>query len=96
MLFKFFAKPQNKNDYSDIKEDILRELLRQTRKSYNLALGITATSALMTLFGVGLFYFKKISEASLTTSGGILTTLVSVQHTKQKKEELCEILNRLL
>jgi hypothetical protein len=95
MLFKFFAKPQNTNDYSQIKEEILRELLRQTRKSYNLALGITVASTLMTLFGVGLFYFKRISEASLTTSSGALTTLVSIQHNKQKKEELCEILKKL-
>jgi hypothetical protein len=92
MKFNFFAKPQNNNDYSNIKEEIIREILRMTHKSYNLALGITAASALMTLFGVGLFYFDKVSEAGLTASGGVLTTLVSVQHANQKKEELCEML----
>jgi hypothetical protein len=94
MQFNFF-KPDNNDDNSNIKEEIIRELLRMTRKSYNLALGITAASALMTLFGVGLFYFDKVSEASLTASGGVLTTLVSVQHTKDKKEELCEMLKLL-
>lgn len=94
MLFNFLAKPQN-NDDSDIKGEILRELLEMTRKSYNLALGVTAASTLMTFLGVGLFYFNKISEASLTASGGVLTTLVSVQHTKQKKEELSQMLDKL-
>jgi hypothetical protein len=95
MQFNFFAKPQTNDDNSDIKEEIIRELLHMTRKSYNLALSITAASALMTLFGVGLFYFNKVSEASLTASGGVLTTLASVQHSKQKKEELSEMLNKL-
>ncbi|AFY36251.1 hypothetical protein [Calothrix sp. PCC 7507] len=95
MQFNFFSKSENNNDDNDIKKEIIRELLHMTRKSYNLALGITAASALMTLFGVGLFYFDKVSEASLTASGGVLTTLASVQHTKQKKEELCEMLNKL-
>lgn len=95
MRFNFFTKPENNNEYNDIKEEIIRELLRQTRKSYNLGLSITAASALMTLFGVGLLYFNKVSEASLTASGGVLATLASVQHTKEKKEELCEMLNQL-
>ncbi len=66
-----------------------------TRKSYNLAFGVTAASALMTLFGVGLLYFNEVSEATLTASGGVLTTLISVQHTEQKKGELCELLKKL-
>ncbi|AKG20479.1 TRADD-N-associated membrane domain-containing protein [Calothrix sp. 336/3] len=94
MQFNFF-KPENNDDNRNIKEEIIRELLHMTRKSYNLALGITAASALMTLFGVGLLYFNKVSEASLTASGGVLTTLVSVQHTNKKQEELCEMLNKL-
>lgn len=101
MNFKFFQKPQPNNqpssndDSSDIKEEIIRELLRQVRQSYNLALGITATSALITLSGVGLLYIDKVPEASLTAGGGVLTSIGSVQFAKEAKEELREMMNEL-
>jgi len=95
MQFKFFVKPQIGDNYSDMKEEIIRELLRQVRYSYNLALGITAASALITLFGVGLLYFDKVSEASLTSASGLLATIASVQQAKQAKEELREIIEKL-
>ncbi len=95
MQFRFFNKPQINGDYSDIKEEIIREFLRQVRYSYNLALGVTAASALMTLFGVGLLYINKLSEATLTTSGGVLATITSVQFAKQSQEELREVMDKL-
>ncbi|NEO16657.1 MULTISPECIES: hypothetical protein [Moorena] len=96
MPFNFNKKPQNNDDYRDIKEEIIRELLRQVRHSYNLALGVTAASALMTLFGVGLLYIDKVSEASLTASGGVLGTINSVQFAKDSQEELEEMMHKLL
>ena len=92
---KFFKKLENSNNYSDIKEDIVREFLRQVRHSYNLSLGVTAASALITLSGVGLLYINKISEATLTGSGGVLATITSVQFAKQSKEELREVMDKL-
>jgi hypothetical protein len=95
MQFQFFRKPQIDDNYSDIKEEIIREWLRQARHSYNLALGITTASALMTLLGVGLLYLDKVSEASITTGGGALAAIASVQRAKQAKEELREIIDKL-
>lgn len=95
MKFNFFNKPQINDDYSEIKEEVIREFLRQVRHSYNLALGITAASALMTLGGVGLLYVDKVSEATLTSSGGVLATITSVQIAKQSKEELREVIDKL-
>jgi len=95
MQFQFFKKPQVEDNYSDLKQEMIRELLRQVQHSYNLALGITTASALMTLCGVGLFYFDKVSEASLTSGSGVLATITSFQHTKQAKEELREMMDRL-
>ncbi|NEO67000.1 MAG: hypothetical protein F6J98_44270 [Moorea sp. SIO4G2] len=96
MPFNFNKKPQNNDDYRDINKEIIRELLRQVRHSYNLALGVTAASALMTLFGVGLLYIDKVSEASLTASGGVLGTINSVQFAKDSQEELEEMMHKLL
>ncbi len=95
MQFQFLKKPQIKDNSSELKEEIIRELLRQARHSYNLALGITTASALMTLFGVGLLYLDKVSEASITTGGGALVTIASVQCAKQAKEELREVIDTL-
>ncbi len=95
MAFKFFNKLENNDDYNDIKEEIIREFLRQVRYSYNLALGVTAASTLITLCGVGLLYIDKVSEATLTASGGVLATITSVQFAKQSKEELREVMDKL-
>ena len=92
---KFFKKQPNSDDYSDIKEEIVREFLRQVRHSYNLALGVTAASASIALFGVGLLYIDKVSEATLTASGGVLATIASVQFAKHSKEELREVIDKL-
>lgn len=94
MQFKFFNKPENNDNNSEIKEEVIREFLRQVRHSYNLALGVTAASALMTLFGVGLLYIDKVSEASLTASSGVLITITSAQIAKQSKEELREVMDK--
>lgn len=99
MSLNFFRKRQSDNqpnsndDSSNIKEEILRELLRQVYQSYNLALAVTAASALMTLSGVGLLYVNKLSEASLTTAGGVLASLHSVQLAKEAKEELRQMMD---
>ncbi len=93
MLFNF-KNPENNHKDRDIQEEIIYEFLRQIRYSYNLALGVTAASALITLFGVGLLYIDKVSEATLTASGGVLATITSVQSAKQSKEELREVMDK--
>lgn len=86
-------QPNSNDGYNNIKQEILRELLRQVRQSYNLALAVTTASALMTLSGVGLLYFNKVPEASLTTAGGVLATLHSTQLAKEAKEELRQMMD---
>jgi hypothetical protein len=86
-------QPNSNDDSSNIKEEIMRELLRQVRQSYNLALAITAASALMILSGVGLVYIKKLPEASLTAAGGVMATLQSMQLAKEAKEELRQMID---
>ena len=86
-------QPNSNEANSNIKQEILRELLRQFRQSYNLALAVTTASALMTLSGVGLVYINKLPEASLTTAGGVLASLHSVQLVKEAKEELRQMMD---
>ncbi|QIR35626.1 hypothetical protein HCG51_01885 [Tolypothrix sp. PCC 7910] len=87
-------KAQTNHNVNDVKKEFMQELLRQAKLTFNLALSVTAASAMMTLGGVGLLYFNKVSEASLTAGGGALATITSVQFAKQTKEELLEIIEQ--
>ncbi|NEU71333.1 hypothetical protein PI95_001715 [Hassallia byssoidea VB512170] len=97
MNFNIFSKPQpNNNDAAqEMEQKIIEELLRQARLTFNLALGVTAASAMMTLSGVGLLYLNKVPEASVTAGAGILASISSVQFAKDAKEELHEIIDNL-
>jgi hypothetical protein len=93
---KFNLFPQVQTNYQEINKDmkdkIVDELIRQAQLTFNLALVVTATSAMITLLGVGLFYVDKIPEASLTAGTGIMTSIGSVQFAKEARDELNEIL----
>lgn len=72
----------------ELKRKFKEEKLRQLKLKFNLALGITAASAMMTLLGVGLLYFNKVQEASLTSGTGILASIISVQFAKDAHDDL--------
>ena len=76
----------------ETKQKIIDELIRQAQLTCNLAVGVTAASAMMTLLGVGLLYLDKIPEASLTAGAGIMASIGSVQFAREAREELKQIL----
>jgi hypothetical protein len=47
---------------------------------------------MITLSGVALIYFNKISEATLTGSAGALATMTCLNVAKESKDELLKIL----
>ncbi|MFB2978498.1 hypothetical protein [Microseira sp. BLCC-F43] len=85
---------ESNDNNSNMKAEITQELLRQARLTFNLAFGVTAASAIMTLSGVGLLYLDKVSEASLTAGTGTLATLTSLQYAKEAKEELQKLMEK--
>ena len=87
---KFFGKEQPESQYSPLQEALIKELLRQTRLTFNLALAVSAISSAITLSGVGLLYFNKITPATLTTGVGLLATFNSAKLAKQTKADLKE------
>lgn len=58
---------------------IAEERLRQARYSFNLALGMAATSALIGFAGVGLVLLGKASEGTITTTGGLASSAYCLQ-----------------
>ncbi|MFM7407623.1 MAG: TRADD-N-associated membrane domain-containing protein [Cuspidothrix sp.] len=75
-----------------MKEAIKNELLRQAKLTFNLAVSVSAISAIITLSGVGLVYFNKLSEAALTGSAGALATMTCLNMAKESKDELLKIM----
>ncbi|MEA5550669.1 hypothetical protein VB713_06710 [Anabaena cylindrica UHCC 0172] len=96
MKFNIFPKRQPKNQEikKEMKDKIVEEYIRQAQLTFNLALGVTTASAIMTLLGVGLLYVDKMPEASLTAGTGIIASIGSVQFAKDAREELQEILEK--
>ena len=80
--------------HHQLEAEILYELLRQARYSYNLALAITIGSALITLAGIGLLYLDKIPAASVTTAGGALASIRCIEFAKESKEELRQMMEQ--
>ncbi len=88
---KLFSKRQPVTQSSLLEKEVIEELLRQTRLTFNLALVVSAVSSMITLSGVGLLYSNKITAASLTTGVGVLATASSLQFAKQAKGDLKDI-----
>ena len=99
MVDYLLCKPGQKNRsqqvIKEMKEKIVAEFIRQTQLTFNLALGVTTASAILTLSGVGLLYLDKIPEASLTAGGGIVASIGSVQFAKESREKLEKVLESL-
>ncbi|HLO83990.1 MAG TPA: hypothetical protein VK203_03100 [Nostocaceae cyanobacterium] len=86
---------QSDADEKEMKRKINEEFLRQVKLTFNLALGVSAASAMMTLFGVGMLYFNKVQEGGVTTGTGILASIGSVQFAKEAKEDLRKLMEEL-
>jgi small neutral amino acid transporter SnatA (MarC family) len=66
--------------------------LRQVRQSYNVALTVIGTSAILAFLGVGLLYCNKVSEGGFATAAGGLTTVAATGFANQKKKELQQMM----
>ncbi len=65
---------------------VITERLRQARLSFNIALGLTIISAIISVTGVGLLLSGKTSEGTATTAGGLASKIVSIGLLKMTKD----------
>jgi len=65
---------------------VIQERLRQAHLSFNLALGLTATTGIVGLAGVVLLFSGKVPEGTITTAGGLASNIVSVRCLKLTKD----------
>jgi len=92
MNFNLSSNSHPDEDYSDITEEILEEWLRQVRQSYNVAVTVIGTSAILAFVGVGLVYANKVQEGAITTVAGGVITVAATTFANQKKKELQQMM----
>lgn len=95
MMNPFSRQPNEPNRNDDFRQDVQRELLRQCKHSFNVAVGAIATSYGVTLLGVGLLYADKVPESAFTATTGAISSLSSMGFANAKKQELQGLLDEL-
>lgn len=73
---------------SAIELRIAEERLRQARRSFNLALMVTATSAVIGFAGVVLVFAGKAPEGTITATGGLAASVRCLQLAKDANDRL--------
>ncbi len=85
----------NQNSTSSTTEQmVIKERLRQARLSFNIVLGLTIISAIISVIGIGFLLSGKTSEGTATTAGGLASKIVSIsllKITKDSNERLDKI-----
>ena len=72
-------------------ETIAEERLRQARQSFNVALAIIVISFVFSLTGAGLLLSNKVTEGTVTTGAGLLSSVQSLKFAKDKNEQLNKV-----
>ncbi len=79
-------KPQN-NDF-DQERSFLQERIRQAKLSFNVLLGATVLSGVVSFAGVYFLLSGQVSEGSITTTGGLLSNVAFAKLAKDANDRL--------
>lgn len=86
----------NKNTITNtIELSIAQERLRQAHHSFNLALIATAVSFGIGLVGAGLLLSGKVPEGTVTSAGGLVSSVQCLKFAKDANDRLDKILEEL-
>lgn len=83
------------NPYLAMELSIARECLRQARHSFNLALVMTAASAIIGFVGVGLLWSGQAPEGTITTASGLASSVRCLQLARDTNDRLDKIAREL-
>ncbi len=83
------------NSNSEIELDILKERLQQAHDSFTLARLMTGAFGVISLFGAVLLLFGKVPAGTLTTFGGLASTMGCHQLAKDANDRLDKISTEL-
>lgn len=88
-------QPQSGDINSVIEMSIAAERLRQAHHSFNLALVATAVSFGISLIGAGLLLSGEVPEGTVTSAGGLVSSVQCLQFAKDANDRLDKILVEL-
>jgi hypothetical protein len=80
---------------SPIEQDIAQERIRQARNASNLALISTAIATGISLLGATLLLIGKVPEGTVTTAGGLATSIHCIRLAKDANDRLDKLLTEL-
>jgi hypothetical protein len=80
---------------SPIEQDIIHERIRQARNASNLALLSSAIATGISLLGAALLLVGKVPEGTVTTAGGLATTLHAIRLAKDANDRLDKLLSEI-
>jgi hypothetical protein len=79
------------NDLASMERDIVKERLRQAHDCSDMARVMTGAFGVVSLFGVVLLLFGKVPAGTLTTIGGLASTIGCHQLAKDANDRLDKI-----
>ena len=82
--------------YLAVELRVAQERIRQAHYSFNLALGMTAASALISLAGIILICAGKAPAGTVATTGGVASSVRCLQLAKEANDRLDKMLNELM
>jgi hypothetical protein len=80
---------------SPIERDIVQERIRQARNTSNLALISTAIATGISLLGSALLLAGRVPEGSVTTTGGLATSIHCLRLAKDANDRLDKLFTDL-
>jgi hypothetical protein len=83
------------NNFDQERLNICRERRRQARVSFDLALGITAVSAIVSVVGAAQVVFGHIPEGSFAASTGLGAGVLCLRFTKDANDRLDKLATEL-
>lgn len=83
------------NSHSIIELSIAQERLRQARHSFNLALFSTTVSFCISVVGAGLLLSGKVPEGTITSAGGLASSVRCLKFAKDANDRLDKIVAEL-
>lgn len=66
----------------------LQERIRQARLAFNLLLGATVLSGIVSFTGVGLLLSKQVSQGTITSIGGLISNVAFAKMAKDANDRL--------
>ena len=100
MKFTSFLESMNntlspKSD-NEIETNIITERLRQARYSFNTALAASGVSVCIGLVGAGLVLSGKVTEGTVTASGGMAASVSCINFAKDANDRLDKLMKELM